>query len=99
MRAGDRFPGQVIERSGKPLGGLARIDKKNRRVAFANNLEQARMNRVPDRNAARRLGGWARGNLFHLAQPRHVLNWNLDAQLDLLTYGRADHRDRAVAKW
>ena len=48
MGAGNRFAGEFVQRTGKPLGHLAAVDKKDRRVAFANDLEQAGMNRVPD---------------------------------------------------
>ena len=98
MRAGDGLACQIVERSGKTLGGLSRVDKENGRVALANDFEQARMNRVPDGDAARGLRGRPRGNLFHLTEARHVLDRNLDAQLELLARGGVDDGDGPVAE-
>ena len=65
MGAGDGLAGQFVERAGQPLGHLAAVDEENGRVALADDLEQARMDRIPDGDAARHLRGRAAGNLFH----------------------------------
>ena len=98
MRARNGLAGQVVQRSGQPLGRLPRVHKQNRRVALANDFKQPRMNRIPDGDAPRRLRGRPGGNLLHLAQPRHVFHRNLDAQLELLGRGGVDDGDGAVAE-
>ena len=98
MRAGNGFSGQIVERTGQPFGSLARVHKKNRRVALANDFEQPGMDRIPDRDAPRRLRGRPRGNLLHLAQPRHIFHRNLDAQLELLGRGGVHDRHRPIAQ-
>ena len=98
MGAGDGFAGKIVQRAGQPLGSLARIHKKNCRVALANDFEQPRMDRVPDGNAARRLRGRPRRNLLHLAEARHVLHRNLDAQLQLLGRGGVDDGYGTIAE-
>ena len=55
MRARNRLAGQLIQRPRQPLGHLPAVHKQNRRVARANNLQQSRMNRIPDRNPLGRL--------------------------------------------
>ena len=98
MRAGDRLSGQFVQRARQPLGHLAAVDKENRRVALANDLQQPGMNRIPDGDAPRRLRGRPAGQLLLLAQPRHILHRNLNAQLQLLGCAGVHNRHRTVAQ-
>ena len=79
--AGDRLTGKVVERTGQALGHLAAVDEEDRRVTLANEFEQARMNCVPDGDATRRLRSRSGGDFLHGLEPRHILNWNFNAQL------------------
>jgi hypothetical protein len=92
------FTGQLVERAGEPLGDLAAVDEKNGGVASANDFEQARVNGVPDGDALGRLRCRAAGNLFLLAEARHVFDGNFDAQLELLAGAGVDDGDGAIAK-
>src|SRR5215469_8854656 len=96
VRPRDRFPSKVVQRAGKPLGNLAAINEENCRVAFADQLKQTWMDRVPDGNAARRLRGGPSGDLLHGLEPRHIFNWNFNAKLQLLGSRGVDGRDWAV---
>ena len=98
MGAGDRLAGQLVQRAGQPLGHLAAVDEENGRVALANDLQQARMNRIPDGDAARHLRGRAAGNLLLLAEARHVFNRNFNAQLQLLGRAGVDDGDGTIAE-
>ena len=98
MRAGDGLSGQFVQRAGQPLGHLAAVHEKDGGVALANDFKQARMNCVPDGDAARHLRGRAGGNFFHLAEARHVFNRNLDAELQLLARAGVHHRDRPIRR-
>jgi hypothetical protein len=60
MSAGDGLAGQFVECAGQPLGNLAAVDKEDGGVAFADDLKQARMNCIPDGDAARHLRGRGR---------------------------------------
>ncbi len=59
MRAGDGLAGKFVQRAGKPFGHLAAVDEENGGIALADDLEQARMNGIPDRDAAGHLRGRA----------------------------------------
>ena len=98
MCAGNRLAGKIVERAGQPFGHLTAVDEKNGRVAFTNNLQQARMNRIPDGDAARHLRGGPGGNLLHDVEVRHVLHRHLNAQAQLLGRAGVDDGDGPVAR-
>ena len=52
MRAHQRLAGQLVERAGQPLGEPPAVDEEQRRLVRANQLEQPRVNRRPDRRRA-----------------------------------------------
>ena len=62
----------------------------------AHEVEQARMNRGPDRMAHRPLRRRSAWDLLWFPDLRHVLDRHLDAQLELLLRRRVDDRDGAV---
>ena len=98
MSAGNSFPRKLIQGAREPLGHLAAVYKKNGRVARPNNLKQARMNCVPNRNSLRRLRGRTAGQFLLLAYVRHVFNRDLDAQLQLLGRTGVDDGHRTIAQ-
>ena len=49
MRARDRLAGKIVQRAGQPLRHPPRIHEDQRRRAPANDLQQPRMNALPDR--------------------------------------------------
>ena len=79
--AGDGFAGQFVERAGQALGYLAAVDEENGRISLADQFEQARMNRIPDGDAAGHLRGGSAGDFLHGLEPRHIFNWNFNPQL------------------
>ena len=53
VRADEHLPGQLVERRGQPLGDPPAVDEDQRRAVRADQLEQPRMDRRPDRVALR----------------------------------------------
>ena len=96
MRSRNRLPRQLIQRAGQPLRHLPAVYKQNRRGPLANNLQQTRMNRIPDRNPLRRLRCRPGRNLLHLPQPRHVLHRHFNPQLQLLPRASIHNRHRPI---
>ena len=82
MRAHERLARQLVERAGQPLRQPAAVHEEQRRPVRANQLEQARMDRGPDR---RPHGPCAAGPLgdARRRQPRHVLDRDFDPQRQL----------------
>ena len=60
MRARDGLAGQLVDRGGEPFGEPAAVDEDQRRAVRANELDQPRMDRRPDRGAAGGRGRAAR---------------------------------------
>ena len=94
--ADERFAGKIVERAGKTLRYLAAVDEKDGGPARANQLQQTRMNRIPQRNAARWLGFCAIGDDFGLGEARHVFHGNFYAELKALECACIDDGDGAV---
>ena len=95
VRAHQRLAGQLVERAGQPLGQPPAVDEEQRRPVRADQLEQPRMNRRPDRRrapaaATRGPLGTATGR----PRLRHVLDRHLDAQLQRLLLRGVDDGDR-----
>ncbi len=51
MRAHERFAGQLVQRAGQPLGQTAAVDEDERRSVRADQLDEPRVDRRPDRRA------------------------------------------------
>ena len=60
MRARDGFAGKIVQRAGQPLGDPPAVDEDEGRIPLADELEQPRMDRVPDgqRRGACEAGRW-----------------------------------------
>ena len=98
MRAHQRLARQLVQRAGQPLGQPAAVDEDQRRAVRANQLEQPRVDRRPDRRprvADRR--GSARDLVTRLRQPRHVLDRHFDGQRERLLRAGVDDGHRPVA--
>ena len=84
VRAGDRLAGKIVECAGQALGYPARIHEDQRGGTAANDLQQPGMNALPDGGALWLLRIRC-GRLVHgRAQAGHVLDRDLDFQLERL---------------
>ena len=54
VRANERFARELVEGAGHPLGQAPAVDEDQRGPMLANQLEEARVNRGPDRSGVRR---------------------------------------------
>ena len=82
--AGDLLLGQVVQPQGEPLGEAAVVDEDDRRAVRADELEDLRVDRGPDRLL-----------LLGLA---HVVERHDDGQVELLRATRVDELDLAPAR-
>src|SRR5215468_10466560 len=98
MGAGNVLASQVVERSGEAFGHLAAVDEEDGGVALANEFEEARMNGIPDGDAARRLRSGAAGDLFHHVEARHIFNRNFNSEFQLFAPAGVDDGHRTVAE-
>ena len=89
--ARDLLLGEVVQAVGDALGRTAAVHEDEGRAMGANELEQARVDRRPDRLARLAVGG--RG----AAQLTHVGDGNDDLQVERLSMAGIDDLDRAVA--
>ncbi len=96
MRPRNLLARQIIDRPRQPLRHPPRIHEDQRRRPPPNNLQQPRMNRLPDRSPLRPLLRRPARLLLDLAQPRHILDRNLHLQLQHLPRTRIHHRHRPV---
>ena len=104
MGADQLLSRQVVQRRGQALGQASAVDEDERRAVGAHELQQPGMDRGPDGAAsdgARRslddlIGAAALGRGGQgLAQARHVLDRDLDLQVEGLALGGIDDRHRA----
>ena len=77
MSAGDRFAGQIVQRTGETLGDLAAVDEENGRRALPDEFEKTGVNRIPDGCSAWRLRGGAGRNFLHRLKPWPCLQLEL----------------------
>ena len=78
VRADQRLAGQLVERRREPLGDAPAVDEDQRRAVRADQLEEPRVDRRPDRGAHRSLRRRAARDFHRLADPRHVLDRHFD---------------------
>ncbi len=97
VRAHQRLAGELVERAGQPLGEPAAVDEDQRRPVRANQLEQPRMDRRPDRRPRIADRRRAARDVVRGRQPGHVLDRHFDRQLQRLLRAGVDDGDRAVA--
>jgi len=94
MGSRNGLSGQLVERSGQPLGYLAAVDEQNGRVAGADDFQKPGMDGIPDGDPPRSLRSRAAGHLFLLAEPRHIFNRDFNSQLQPLESGSVDDGHR-----
>ena len=87
-----RLAGELVDRAGKPLGQPPAVDEDQRRAVRANELDEPRMDRRPDRRRRSPSAG-PLATLDDLAEPRHVLDRHLDRELDRPPHAGVDDRD------
>src|SRR5262245_4004664 len=96
MRADERLACELVERARQPLRETAAVDEDQRGLMLPDEIEEARMNRRPDRRPA--APGLSRGPAGDVRRgdrgPGHVLDRDLDAQRELLAFRRVHDRYR-----
>ena len=98
VRADERLARQLVERAGQPLGEPPAVDEDQRRAVRANQLEQPRVDRRPDRRprvADRRPG--RSGMSSAVASLAMSSTGTSMRQLQRLLLAGVDDRDRPVA--
>ena len=96
MCAGDWFTCKIVQRSCESFRNAAGVDEDERGGALANDLQQARMNRLPDGGALRALRCRAARNLFNLAKLGHVFDGDFDLQVEELSSSGVDDGDGTI---
>jgi len=91
VRSCEHFAGQLVDGGRESFGEAAAVDEDQCGSMFANQLDQPRVDCGPDRHAAR-ARRWA-ALQFRFAKPRHVLDGDLDTQLDGPPHAGIDNRD------
>ncbi len=90
--AGDLLPRQLVEGGGEALGQAAGVHEEDRGAVRADELEEARVDRGPDRAAPQDarlpVGDLVRRRLHGLPEPGHVLDRHLDPQVEGLLRAR-----------
>ena len=97
VRAGERLLGQLVQPQRQPLGRAAVVDEDQRRAVLADELEQLRVDRRPDRLAGR-LAALERVELeIHVLRLDHRLHRHVDLQVQRLAHARVHHRRAPLA--
>ena len=99
VRLHERLAGQLVQRRRQSLGEPAAVHEDQRRAMRADQLQQARMNRRPDRRSRRTRGGRTAGDAGRLADLRHVLDRHFDLERELLLLAGVDDGDRAELRF
>ena len=95
MRVRDLLLGEIVQRGGDALREAAAVDEDERAAVLTDELEQARMDRRPDRDAAVGPAHGTRAELQRIAEARHVLDRHLDGELKCLPAARVDDAHRS----
>ena len=95
VRERDLLPRSLVQRRREPLGQAAAVDEDHRRAVRADELDQPRVDRRPDRTARGAAPRRARTGSPRLAEARHVLDRDLDRQLEGFPGSGVDDLDRA----
>ena len=88
VRADEHLARQLVERGRQPFRDPAAVDEDQRRSVRLHQFEQTRVDRGPDRLPRRRLRRRATRDLVALADLRHVLDRDLDPEVELLLLAR-----------
>jgi hypothetical protein len=96
VRAHERLLGQVVERARQALGEPPAVDEEQRRAVRANEFQEARIDRGPDRHAGRALRRVPARHGDGAAQAAHVLHRHFDADLQRLAIRGVDDGDGTV---
>ena len=88
--------GELVEADREPLGAAAVVDEHDRRAVLADELEDLRVDRRPDRLAGR-LGAGERVKLdVGLLRLDHALHGHVDLEVERLAHAGVDHPARAL---
>ena len=81
VSAGQRLARELVQGRREPLGNPPAVDEDERGAVLAHQVHEPWVDGGPDRAPDRPLRGGPRGKLDGLADARHVLHRDLDAQL------------------
>ena len=95
MRVDELLSGELVQRGGEPFREAARVHEDERRTMGADELEQAGMDRRPDGGALHG-GDRAAWDIGRLAQAGHVLDGDLDGELECLLPPSVEHLHRPL---
>ncbi len=99
VRAREVLSGQLVQLGGETLGGAPVVDEHDRRAVPADQVEQHRMDRRPDRHPVRAVARPHRAGAHLLvdrtAELGHVLDRHDDLEVERFAHARVDHRDVA----
>ncbi len=95
--AGDGLAGEIVEGAGEALGDAAGVDEDEGRGALADELEQARVDGLPDGGL---LGALRRRSAVSVicTELGHVLDGDLDPEVEELAGARVDDGDGTEAR-
>ena len=97
MGAGDLLAGELVDGTGQALGDAACVDEEDGGGVRADDLEQARVDALPDAGALGPLRCGAAGRVLDFAEARHVFDGNFDGEFESFARAGVDDGDGAVA--
>ena len=95
MRVHQLLTRELVQRCRQPLGEAARVDEDEGGPVRPYQLEQAGMDRRPDRGALHR-GDRSAWDICRLTQPGHVLDRDLDHEVERLLSAGVEDLDRPL---
>ena len=79
--ADDGLAGKFVQSAGEPFGHLPAVHEEDGAVSLADELQQAGMDGVPDRNSSGRLRSRPTGDFLKRREARHILSRNFNSEL------------------
>ncbi len=92
-----RFAGQLVQRARETFGEPAAVDEDQRGPVRTNQLQQPRVDRRPDGGARVADRRRTARDIVGSCQPGHVLDRDLDPEVERLPLASVDDDDRAIA--
>jgi hypothetical protein len=97
MRADEGLARQLVQRAGEPLRQPPAVDEDQRRPVCADDLQEPRVNRRPDRRPRVPHRGRAARDVVGPRQLRHVLDRHFDRELQAFPLSGIDDGNRPIA--
>src|SRR5918999_85102 len=99
VRSHEHFARELVERRCEAFSDAPAVDEDQCGPMRLYELQQTWMNRCPDRRARRGRRRRTTGNLVGLPHPGHVLDRDLDPQVEPLFRRRIYDGDRPILDW